>query len=233
MGKLEKAVEIAYRRWKGSLPKAKARHPDEETLACFLESKLNQREAEEVRAHLVSCDLCCELVALTLGIKPQELREVPEFLLDSLKGMVAPQGKKSLLEVVLRVKEKAFEVIHTTGDIIVGQELIPAPVLRSRQIKDFKDEITVLKDFNDIRVEAKIENKGGKVFDVTISAKNKLTQKAIKDVRVTLSKDELELESCLADKGAVTFEHVALGRYSVEVATLDNKTATITLDIKS
>lgn len=232
MEKLEKAVKIAFKLWKSSLSGPKGCHPDEETLACFLEAKLNRAESEKVREHLISCDLCSELVALTLGIKPDEFREVPEVLVDSLRNKFGPKDKESLLEVVLRARGKIWEIINTTGDIIVGQELIPAPVLRSRQIKDFKDEITVLKDFSDIRVEAKIENKGGKVFDVSICVKNRSTQKAIKDVRISLRKDNLELESCLADKGVVTFEHIALGRYYIEVATLDNKTAEILLDIR-
>ena len=44
------------------------------------------------------------------------------------------------------------------------------------EIKDFKDEIIILKDFKDVRVEAKIENKGGRAFSLTVAAKEKKTQ---------------------------------------------------------
>ena len=125
-------------------------------------------------------------------------------------------------------------IVGATG--LVGQELVPAPVLRSRNIKDFKDEVTVLKDFQDMRVEVKIENRGSQegkeIFNVIIMAKQKETQKVIKDLRVTLLKDDLELESCLNDSGSVTFEHILLGRYVIELATIDKKIAAILIDIK-
>ncbi len=122
--------------------------------------------------------------------------------------------------------------MHTSGDILVGQELMPAPILRSHKIKDFKDEVIILKDFRDIRVEAKIENKGTKAFNLTIRVKDKQTQKIIKDLRVTLIKDDLELESYVADTGVVTFEHVLLGKYTVKIANLENNLASILLDIR-
>ena len=76
----------------------------------------------------------------------------------------------------------------------MGQELVPAPILRSRQIKDFKDEVTILKDFKDIRVQAKVENKGANAFSLVILVKERHTQRIIKDLRIRLLKDGAELE---------------------------------------
>ena len=154
-------------------------------------------------------------------------------MLKYVKNLVRPEDKPPILEIILKLKEKALELLNTTGDILVGQELVPAPVLRSRQMKDFKDEVTILKDFKDIRVEVKIENKHGEFFNVTVMVKEKETQKVIKDLRVCLLKDELELESYLNDAGKVTFEHILLGKYTVEISTLENKLASILLDIKT
>jgi uncharacterized protein YjbK len=55
----------------------------------------------------------------------------------------------------------------------------------------------------------------------------------MKDLRVTLIKDDVELESYITDSGKVTFEHVLLGRYSVEISSVDNKIASVILDIKT
>jgi succinate dehydrogenase/fumarate reductase iron-sulfur protein len=100
-------------------------------------------------------------------------------------------------------------------------------------VKDFKDEVTILKDLKDIRVEVKIENKAGKAFCLTIMVKQRQTQKIIKDLRVTLLKDDLELESYLTDSGSVTFEHLLLGSYTIEVVSTEDKLASILLDIKT
>ena len=231
MDKLENTIKAIYKSWKRGLLRVTAGHPSEETMSCLLESRLSTQESEQVQAHLVGCPDCAKVFALSLGLKLEE-QEVAEELLSRVRNSILPENKDALLEVILRVKEKFFEVIHTTGDIVVGQELIPAPVLRSRAIKDFKDEITVLKDFADMRVEAKLENKGASVFDIKICVKDRLTQKSFKDVRISLCREDVELESFLAGSGVVTFEHVALGVYRIEIAIVGQKSAIVRLDIK-
>jgi len=231
--KFEGLVKRVYKKWKRGLPKPRAGHPDEQTLACFLEGRLTNAENTRVKAHLVSCDYCMEALTLNFRMKPARMIEVPVWLLERVKNLMALQEESCVLEIVVRLKEKILEILNTTGNVLVGQELIPQPVLRSRSIKDFKDEVTVLKDFKDIRVEIKIENKGGKAFDLLVVVKQKRTQKIIKDLRVTLLKDDLELESYLNDSGSVTFEHVLLGKYLVEISTVTNKLASILLDIKT
>jgi len=223
---------MVYKKWKLGSDKIQGMHPDEETLACFLEGRLSKEENDRIKAHLVSCGNCAEAVALNLGMETAEIKEVPAELLGRVKDLLDSQNRPSVLEIVLRFKGKLLEILNTTGDILVGQELIPAPVLRSRSIKDFKDEVTILKDIQDVRVEVKIENKGAGIFNLMVMVKQKQTQKIIKDLRVTLLKDDLELESYLTDTGSVTFEHVLLGKYRVEVSTLENKLASILLDIK-
>ena len=229
---MEKLIKIVYKKWKAA-QKPKGGHPDEDTLACFLEAKLSSNEAERVKAHLISCDQCSEAVAVILKSNPEALEDVPKELLTRVRGELSIACEESLMEIILRLKEKTIELLKTTGDILVGQELIPAPVLRSRSIKDFKDEVTILKEFQDIRVEAKIENKGGNAFNVIICVKQKETQKVLKDLRVTLVRDDLELESYLSDSGSVTFEHVLLGIYKIEISNIEEKLASIMLDIKA
>ncbi|MDP2923859.1 MAG: hypothetical protein Q8O30_09125 [Candidatus Omnitrophota bacterium] len=230
--RLEKLIRTVYKIWKVNQPVAKESHPDEETMACFLENKLSAQESDDIKAHLISCDTCAEVIAVQLKLKAIETKEIPEAVLIRVKNLVTTEDKASILEIFLSLKEKALELLHTSGDVLVGQELVPAPILRSRQIKDFRDEVTILKDFQNIRVEVKIENKLGRSFSLSVVVKEKSTQRVMKDLRVTLIKDDLEFESCLSDSGKVTFEHVLLGKYTVEISTVENKLASILLDIK-
>jgi hypothetical protein len=230
--KLERLIKKVYRGWKSAKPKIQTPHPDEETMACFLEGRLSPEESESLKLHLASCDSCIEAFVLQVQLQAAEEKEVPPELVERAKGLLAQEDKAAFLEIILRLKEKALELVNTTGDILLGQEFVPAPVLRSRSIKDFKDEITILKDFKDITVEVKIENKAGEAFDLFIKVKQKESQKLIKDLRVTLTRDDLELESYLTDSGSVTFEHVLLGKYKVQISTLKEKLAFILLDIK-
>lgn len=219
-GDLEKLVKAVYRRWKTDRAQLETAHPDEEAMACFLENQLPRRKSKIIKTHLIACDICAEKMALNLRLKAQEEREA------------ARQTEIPILEILLRLKEKALEVLSTTGDILLGARPLPVVLLRSRKLKEFKDEVTILKEFKDIRVEAKIENKAGRVFDLTVKVTNKTTQEIIKDLRVTLIRDDLEIESYSADTGRVTFEHLFLGKYVVEIASLGDKLASIVLAIK-
>ena len=230
--RLEKLIKLAYKGWKSDQSNKDKEHPDEEALTCFIEGKLTAEENDLIKEHLILCDNCAQAVALNLAVAGAETKEVPEELLNRLKNLLASQCETCALDIILRLKENMLEMINTTGDVLVGLELMPAPVLRSRSIKDFKDEVTILKDFKDIRVEVKVENKGGQEFNLNILVRQKQTQKTIKDLRVTLIKDDLELESYLTDSGSVIFEHVLIGKYAVEISTIDNKLASILLDIK-
>jgi len=231
--KLERLIKIVYKKWKSDQPQILQPHPDEETLVSFWEGKLSSQEYGQIRSHLINCDSCMEAFVIQARLKEIEEKTIPAELLERVKNLVRQRDTFLVLEIFLRLKEKVLELVNTTGDILVGQELMPAPILRSRKIKDFKDEITILKDFKDIRVEVKIENKGGQSFDLTVIVKEKYTSQIIKDLRVTLLKGDLELESYLNDLGKVTFEHVLLGKYTIEISNVENKLASILLDIKT
>lgn len=230
---LEKIIGKVYRGWKSGQPGAEEQHPDEETFVSFLENRLSAEENERMKSHFIACDKCAEILSLEIRSKGLEEKEVPVQLLEKTKKIVSGMLGSYILEIILRLKQKTLEIINTTGDVLVGQELVPAAVLRSRHIKDFKDEVNVLKDFKDIRVEAKIESKDGGTFNLTVIVKAKETQNIIKDMRVTLLKDVLELESYLSESGKVTFEHVLLGEYTVEISTIKDKLATLILNIKT
>jgi len=232
--KTEDLIRLLYRKWSRSVLSEQDSHPDEEDLACFLDGRLSEDEEARIKAHILHCNACIEALTLSLQIEPPETVQLPEELASRIKELVAARSDSaSALEIIVRLKEKALEVINTTGDVLVGQELIPAPVLRSRAIRDFKDEINILKDFQDIRVEAKIERRGNGIFGLTVVIKDKLSQKAIKDLRVTLIRDGLELESYVGDSGRVIFERVLPGRYAVEVSAIDSKLASILLEVKA
>ena len=228
---IEKAVKLVYNNWKSNLPLLKEEHPSEEQLANLLESNLDIEQTEYVRSHIVKCPHCAHLVEVALKMGSAQLVDAPPDLIKKVKESFGCNAA-DILDVILQVKNNILEIIHSAGDILVDQELVPAALLRSRKIAEFKDEVTMLKDFNDVRVQLKIENKLGKSFNLIVIVKDKQTQALLKDVRISLSKDDIELESYLVDSGTVTFENVLLGKYSIELTSSDSKVATIIVDIK-
>jgi hypothetical protein len=230
--RIEKIIKIVYNKWKFRQLGTTGPHPDEEALACFIKGKLGYEENEQVKIHLLGCEDCMEKIALQIKLEPDRETIVPQEFLTQAKNLVK-RNNAGILEIIFKLKGNILELVNTTGDILVGQELVPLPVLRSRRIKDFKDEVVILKDIKDIRVELKIENKHGKSFNLTVIAREKPTQKVIKDLRITLLKDDLELESYHTDSGRVIFENILLGKYMVEISDVGNKLASVIIDIKT
>jgi len=228
----EKITRIIYQEWKSSIRFMAQEHPNEEILVCFLEDKLSQEDKLSIEKHLVSCNACAEYVAVQLKIQPVLAKEVPDILLERTSKLVISEVSYSLLEIFLRLKEKAIEIIQTSGDVLVGQELVPAPVLRSRQIKDFSEEVVILKDFQKFRIEAKLKNNSAKSFNLTLLIRDKESQKLVPDLRITLLKGDLELESYASESASVSFCDILPGVYTIEVAAKGEKVAVVQIKVK-
>jgi len=152
--RIERFISMAFEDWKkeNTAPEG---HPDEEEIACFLEGKLSEEEAERFRRHVACCDECAGLLAAGLFSYPPGYIDVPAHALDKAKAMVSDSGLLQPMDIALRLVDFGLEVIKVSGDILFGQEFIPAAVLRSRNITQFKDEIVAVKDFPDARLEVK------------------------------------------------------------------------------
>ena len=230
---LEKITKIIYREWKAARCFTGQDHPSEESLVCFLEDKLSGKDKDMLQKHLISCNMCAEYISTQQKIQPHLSLDIPAPLLEKIKKLVVEDTKENLFEIFLKLKDKVLEIIQTTGDVLVGQELVPAPVLRSRQINEFKEEVSILKDLQQIRVLAKIQNKNTKSFNLTIAVKDKISQKIYKNLRITLIKDGIELESYMTDSGSSFFENILPGDYVVEVSQQEQRIAVIDLKVKA
>ncbi len=230
---LEKIARVIYRERKASRTSKVQEHPNEESLACFLEDKLSTADKDIMLKHLLSCDQCAQYLSTQIEIQPHLSLDVPVPLLEKVKKLLSQEAGGILFEVFLKLKEKAMEIIQTTGDVLVGQELVPAPVLRSRQVNEFREEINILKDMQQIRVLAKIQNKDTKSFNLTISVKDKQSQKIPKDLRITLTKEGIELESYTTDSGSSFFENILPGSYTVEITRQGQREALIDLKVQA
>ena len=229
----ERISRIIYREWKGAGRLVNNNHPPEEALVCFLGDKLSQVDSDLMQNHLLKCDICAEYLSVQLKIAPHLSKDVPDLLLERVRKILGSDVKENVFEIFLRLKEKAWEIIQTSGDVLVGQELIPAPVLRSRQINEFKEEVSILKDLQEVRVLAKIESKSSKIFNLAITIKDKQDNKVNKNLRITLMKDEVELESYISDSGVSIFENISPGNYRVEVTRETRMVALIDLKVKA
>jgi len=228
----EKIVSMIYRESKpldrSLIPEE---HLDDETLACLFEDKLPPEQRDSALKHLIECGRCAECLSAQLEIQPHLSKDVPVYLLERVRRLVL--GGMDILEILLNLKERAWEIIQAGGDVLVGQELVPAPVLRSRQIDNFKDSLSIIKDLRESRVLVKLESKGAGYFNLSVDARDKQGREIKKDLRMTLKKSEIELESYLGDGGVCVFENLKPGDYNVEIIRGSCPIAIIDLKVKA
>jgi len=218
-----------YRQWR-SRQDASAVHPDEEKFVSFIDGLLSPAEEQKMKAHILSCPSCARLAHCHLVTQPPALEPSSE-LLDKTRRLLAQRLGISTMELVVSVKDAFMRIISASGDVLVGQEFVPAAVFRARQGQAFRDEVTVLKDFADIRVELKAERKGA-LFAITVTVKDKNTQQSLPGMSIGLLRDGRELESYSPESGKAVFEQVTAGRYSIEIASPREKRATVFVEIR-
>jgi hypothetical protein len=231
LNKLEQIIKVAYKSWRGKLHNASGACPDEETLALFLDGRLSEKENRELKRHFIECDKCLEVIALA-GKKAEDI-PLPEELIKRAKNMILQQQKNEpLLEIILGFKEKIIDIIGTTGDVLFGQEFAPLPVLRSRNIKVFGQEVLIIKNFDKIKTEVEVENKADDKAKVIIKLSDINTGKPVEDLRITLIRQGKELESYIAASGKAIFDDILPDKYSIEISTPEAIIGRVLLEIR-
>lgn len=230
--KIEQIIARVYKTWRQKFPRAGESCPDEETLASFFEGRLAQEESQRLKNHIIGCDRCSELIVFL----SQEVKEipVPEELINRAKNMILNQekAKTTFLEIILGFKEKVIDLIKTSGDILFGQEFASLPVLRSRNIKDFGQEVIIVKDLGNIKTEIEIENKTNYHAKITVKLSDINTGKPTEGLRITLIRAKQEIESYITESGKTVFDNVPADKYSVEISSPELIIGKILLEIK-
>ena len=230
----ENILKEIYAQWKQDAARKSTAHPSEDELISFLENTASPHESDLIQHHITQCHVCAELLAACIRLEGIEEEEAPQELLAHVRALIRQEISLDSFDIILALKEESLELLSTCGDVLVGQEVVAASLLRSRGIQDFKDSIHMYKDFQEMRIEVKIEHDTKNACTLAVAAKEKNTQRIIHDARVSLKKDEVELESYRIEPnlGRVSFEHVGSGNYALEIAFANDRCARITLEIR-
>ena len=233
MERIESIIAMAYKEWKSGHEQDTGSHPDEEAFVNFISGSMPEEDLGLFKAHVIKCSRCSDVLGSALKLRPVEEKAITSEFLKRMKDFIQSNINTVILDILLGFKDNMLRLLHTNGDVLIGQELVPAAVLRSRQAKDFKDELNILKDSGGLVTEVKIAKKAAGVFEMAVRVKEKQTQKPAKDLRITLLKNARELESFHTDSGKAGFEHITAGRYKVEISGVSGKLAEINLEIQA
>ena len=200
MVSIEEVIKMIYRFYRKGHNQPNSSCPDEETLVCFSEGRLSKSEAKKMHEHLISCRRCAEIISLFCQ-RFEEKKEVPEILIQKAKSLIKQRSLPNILEIILAIKEKALQILGATGDIVLDNEIIPLPVLRSREISEFPEEIKLMKEFEDIKItlHIQIRDKDKVRVSLNIVDKNKLLP--LSNLRLLLLKAAQDLLSYEAVSG--------------------------------
>ena len=231
MFSLAELVRAVYRRRKTDNFDLSEKHPDENLLACYLDDKLEDKEKERIKIHLLHCAVCAESVGLALSIKKGKFARLPRGVIEAVNQFL-PVTQDNWLKVVLNLKEKAWEILKSNADLLAGQEIVPARSLRGRKVGAIKEGVILLKDFNRLRLEVRLISQENNKFNIVINVKDKFSRKIKPGLRVALFQEEREIESYATDTGSVTFESVSPGKYRVDICGQDNLAA-VFLDVNA
>ncbi|MCM8762841.1 MAG: hypothetical protein NC829_00465 [Candidatus Omnitrophica bacterium] len=231
--RLEKLILAVYKNWKKRFSKKKSTLcPNEETLTCFKEGLLSNRQEEMIRQHLLFCDKCSENVILDAKVKPVE-KELPEGFLQTAKDIFRQAKEPDIFEVVLALKDKFLEIIRTSADFWETKDLGLEPVfLRGPGVKKISDEVHLIKYFGSIKVNLKIQKEELDKIKIDIILTDKKTGKPKEGLRVTLKKGNEEIESYITREGKVTFFAITSGHYEIEISEVAKKLGRISLELR-
>jgi len=227
----EEVIKMVYGLYRKKHNNTNLPCPDEETLVCFCEGRLSKGESRHVQEHLATCRRCAEIVSL-LCQKIEEQKQVPEFLIEKAKSLVRDKPFSSIFEVVLALKEKALQILSTTGDVIVDNEIIPYPVFRRRQISEFTEEINLIKELENIKITINIQKRDKDKIRINLGLVDKVSLQPLSGLRLALLKEGQEIESYEVTSGNAVFDKLGFGRYDIQILRKEEKPGVISIEIK-
>ena len=166
-------------------------------------------------------------------LKVEELGPVPDYLVESAKDLLAERRGVKFLDIAVTVVGEFVQGLKTTGDILsgVGQDLQYAGAMRSD--KDEKvSRIAVRKVIEDVCVEVDISRASGELSNVVLKVTDNVRKTPRIDLRVTLIRDDIELESYVTEGGTRSFENVHPGKYVLQISDMKRILGIVSLEIK-
>ncbi len=216
-------IEKVYRRWKASRAAAPLKHPDEETIACFLEGRLGAPEEAYVKEHLLECDRCAEIVSIAAA--EDDNRSVPLLRQEQKSALKDLFSGAALPEAEFSWKEGVFRLLRVSGGLSFRRYALEGIVRGGRPQVSGK---AVLKNgFGRIGLEIEVSGGSGGVFLIKCAVRGRLAPGGL---RASLSRRGREYESKVLSAGRTVFDSVPAGDYLLEIsAPQDSRLAAVRL----
>lgn len=189
----------------------------EETLADFIEGRLDPEQRRNVERHLSACDDCLEMLTLSMGVvrggDTGRTEPVPEAVTRSALRTALDCQEKNRSAIAAKIRRLKHRAISRVADVVSPLFFgapVPAPIRGTRQ-QITKDLVRLQKTFLEIDTEIEIEKTTEDRAHVRVRLAGDFLQE--KGVRVALERDDREVFSQLLGARFTLFENVSFGRY--------------------
>ncbi len=211
--------------------------PDEIHINRYVLHQCSKKERQEIETHLIKCHLCrMEVVLLiqtSMKIHNEEnWAELPERVYNKgmalIKRMTDPQ-EESYLDICLRFIREQWEIVRHTGTLI----LQPALATRGGDAASTSALSTVVKEFNGYKVEIDLKRDIKEAVDLQVRVKKSKDETLVPQVSFTLrdEKRQRNLKELIKD-GAISFEGLRPGEYSIKIFQQGRSIGDIILDLE-
>jgi hypothetical protein len=232
MDLIDKLIKRASRQ--EQTPRPQTACPDEETLASFVEGRLEKGLEKEIREHLLSCDSCLELaVSLAPQFEEAQIASRVQVPLKSLRRVLRlDPAWEGAWELVIRFARGLVQALRTSGDISIASP-VPAEAFRGGKQVISENLVAFRREFPPYLAEIEVEKIRDDQGEITVSVNEKETGKPAQGLRVSLFDPDRELESYVLDQGQAVFENVRFGKYLIHLTQKGKQIGKISLNMKT
>lgn len=202
----------------------------QEMMAYYAEGLLPPQERRRVADKIARDPAAQESIRIQehLALMPDAGQAaVPESVLQQAVDLVPACSGGGVWDVVVHLGRTAIEYLTSDGLAVPGT-LGGAPVLRGSHNGPQRS-VVLNKQTSSLKIQMEIFLEDRRGHCVAVDLKKIPAQKSPEDLRVTLRRGDVELESHVARQGRAVFENIRQGRYFLEVTDDHRSLARISL----
>ncbi|MDD5526566.1 MAG: hypothetical protein PHE11_04085 [Candidatus Omnitrophica bacterium] len=203
-------IKKVYERWKASRAAMPVKHPDEETLACFLEGRLTEPEEAYIKEHILECDRCAEIVSAAAAEEDFSAPILGEERKSALKELYSGA---TLPEAEFSWKDGIFRLLRASGELSARRYALGGILRGVCQQGSGKAMLRSVR--GSLRFEIAVSGCSGGYFFLRCGMHGKLPPG---DIRAALYCRGREYESKVLPAGRAVFDCVPAGDYLLEIS---------------
>lgn len=210
--------------------------PDDEMLAGYLDGGLSDAERSDIETHLSSCDSCLEGIIitkdLTRGASGSETEPVPESVTQSAVDLINEETVSNRFSIAERIERLFRSIYRGLFDTLIPQNWGSAPMAMIRGTNESipGNVAHIEKDFKEIHAEIEIEKTRQHTSQIRVTVTDELGK--MRDIRVTLERDEREVSSLLMGRDSVVFDDIPFGHYRLVLGRDSEEIGTYSFEVK-